>query len=801
MTAKVALGYVLIISIMAVAVWLVGGNSRVLTQASEAERMYVCRRSLMDSLVYCYMQAGNAERSICMNVDKWDSFDRHVSAAISIADSLDRVTDGRLTGRIDSLKMYFAMMRANTKAVMRIMARYEPGAALDKKVRSLREGGDSVLIVADSTQRREETRVTVEVVRNRKGFFRRLADAFRKQRDDTVKVGRETTVHADTAVQTVDIAGDVAQALAEVQSQEELQMRDIDAKLRNSVWRQQRAGMATAARIQQLISRLREEEYITRQASFDADLRGRRELLAHIVALSVISVVAAAVLLCLVRRDNRRAERYRRGLQRAKEETERLMLTITHDIKAPAASVSGFIDLMRDELASTGNDNGRIAEYLSNIKATADHLLRLVRTLLDHRQMQEGAMVLHPVAFNAGRLIVECAEGMRPMVCQRGLTLHCVVDESCNAVCRADALRLRQILENLIGNAVKYTAEGGITVTACMSDGILAVSMADTGVGMTEEETERIFEAFARLDGACGIEGTGLGLSITKELVSQLNGTINVRSVKGEGTVFKVEIPVEIVTGNVEETDDDDVNATVAVNVRDIMVVDDDPLQRRLVCELLSRMVASDGSAPRVMEVPSAERALELLRVSRPDAMLVDVEMPGMGGEQLAAAVRAGGVGVYMVAMTAHDTAIKPRLSAAGFSECLFKPVGRDGLRRVLGLRDKGADDAPDTGCDLSALTAFADGDREAQDEIMRCFREQMEELVAILDEGMGRCDRERISYVAHKAAPTLTMIGFSEEEALLSLSPERIGRLADDGVLRQAEVLRAGIKAVLRQV
>lgn len=790
-TAKVALGYMLIISIMAVAVWLVGGSSRVLAQAAEDERMYVERRSLVDSLVYSFMQASSAERAICMNVDQWDNFERHIRATIGIADSLDRATGGRMTVRIDSLKAHLAMMRSNTMAMMRVMARYEPGTALDRKVRSLREGGDSVLIVADSTQRKEETRITVEVVRSRKGFFRRLADAFRRQREDTVAVGQETTVHADTAVQRVDIAEDVAEALAEVQGQEEMLLRNRDTRLRNSVWRQQRAGMATAARIQQMISQLREEEYATRQASFEADLQGRRELLAQIVVLSIISVVAAATLLYLVWRDNRRAERYRRGLQSAKEETERLMLTITHDIKAPAASVSGFIDLMRDELTATGGNRGRVAEYLVNIKATADHLLRLVRALLDHRQMQEGTTVPHPVAFNIRALIEECAGGMRPLVHQRGLTLHCEVDGSCDVVARADAFRLRQVMENLIGNAVKYTMEGGITVSAHKTGDTLSVSMADTGVGMTEEETERIFEAFTRLDSAEGTEGTGLGLSITKEMVALLGGTIGVRSVKGQGTVFTVAVPVEECDGG-EERPEEEHAAGVPEMVRSIMVVDDDPLQRRLVCELLAQLTAADGTPLRVTAVPSAERALEEIKASCPDAMLVDVEMPGMSGPQMVEALSVDAA-IHLVAMTAHEPSIRPRLLEAGFSDCLFKPIGREGIIRALGLSGKGG------GYDLSPLTAFADGDGEAQDEIMRCFREQMSELLGMLDDGMERHDRERISYVAHKATPTLTMIGFREAEALLALTPEHIGELDDAGLLRQAEIVRREMQAVLR--
>lgn len=786
-TIKVALGYALIIAIMAVAVWLIAGNSRAMLQMAEEERTYVARRTLVDSLVYSFMQASNAEQAICMNMDQWDIFDHHIRNTISLADSLDRATDGRMSQRIDSLKAHLMMMSRNTVAIMHAMARFAPGAALDRKVRSLREGGDSVVIVADSTQRRQETRTTVEVVRSRKGFFRRLADAFRKQYEDTVAVEEQTTMHADTALQRVDIAGDVAQALAEVQNEEQERHRDNSARLRDKVWRQQRAGMVMTNRIQQIISQLREEEYATRQAAFDTDQQKRRDMLAHIVALSVISIVAAAILLYLVWRDNRRAERYREGLQHAKDETERLMLTITHDIKAPAASIAGFIDLLRDEMTAARANIGRTGEYLTNIKATADHLLRLVRALLDHRQMQEGTTTLRPVSFNASQLIEECVAGMEPLVRQRGLTLRCAADASCDRRCIADAFRLRQIMENLIGNAVKYTMEGGITVTASMQDRMLRICLADTGVGMTEEETERIFQAFTRLDSADGTEGTGLGLSITSEFVSLLGGTITVRSVKGEGTVFHIEIPVEEDNGEKDAVEESE---TVQGTFRNILIVDDDPLQLRLVCELLGQLRAADGSPLQVTTLQSASRAFEILTTLRPDAMLVDVEMPEMDGRQLAERISDTASHIHLIAMTAHEPGIRPELIRAGFNDCLFKPIRRSDMIRALGLADSGATTAA-TPYDTSALTAFADGDEEAKAEILRCFKEQMEELTGILDEGIENCDRRKIAHVAHKATPTLTMIGFKGQDILSALTPEHISEHDDEETLRLARRLR----------
>ena len=182
---------------------------------------------------------------------------------------------------------------------------------------------------------------------------------------------------------------------------------------------------------------------------------------------------------------------------------ERLLLTITHDIKAPAASISGFIDLMKDYV-----DNPQ--HLLSQQhQGSATHLSRLVAALLDYHQLENGLMKLNPVDFSPADMFRQCAGEMQILSREKGLELHLELDgiSSPQTYYRADAFRIRQILNNLVSNAIKYTDRGSITIQAAISpQHLLTFSVRDTGKGMTTEERQKVFQAFTRLKSAQGIE-------------------------------------------------------------------------------------------------------------------------------------------------------------------------------------------------------------------------------------------------------------------------------------------------------
>jgi signal transduction histidine kinase/CheY-like chemotaxis protein len=436
---------------------------------------------------------------------------------------------------------------------------------------------------------------------------------------------------------------------------------------------------------------------------------------------------------------------YRENLEEANEEIrrimnqrERLLLTITHDIKAPAASISGFIDLMKDYV-----DNPQGISCLNSIKGSATHLSRLVAALLDYHQLENGLMKLNPVDFSPADMFRQCAGEMQILSREKGLELHLELDgiSSPQTYYRADAFRIRQILNNLVSNAIKYTDKGSVTIQAAISpQHLLTFSVRDTGKGMTTEERQKVFQAFTRLKSAQGIEGNGLGLNITQELVNLLQGTLRLESVKDKGSTFTVTIPLALGTAPAaEEAEEQKPLAPVKPHFENhkILLLDDDPLQLRLLQEMLKKLV---GDSWQVFACLHVAEALTMLHNEHPALMMMDIEMPEMNGIRMIQHINHSHMKV--VAMTAHDASIIRELKEAGFDDCLFKPFSTEKLKEILGLEDAASeteDIAEKTSSEaedmaegtnknsrFAPLLTFAEGDPEAEAEILSTVKQEL---------------------------------------------------------------------------
>lgn len=831
---KIAVGYALVIAVLGLAVWLVYGNTRAFMQIDKAEREFIQRRDIVDSLVYSMLEMNNSERALFLgNTGEWDGFDASLRRTLALSDTLKTLVGDSVQGaKIDSLQTLLLLKRKNTLAIMDEMAKNSADAFFSEKVNDLHQGHDSVMIHPKAVEVKEDKEVVYDIVKNRKGFFARLADAFRKQRTDTVKVSRRSRkAVTDSARHSINISDTVAGVLENIkregQKEREKRLRGLALKEQT----QQVVGVQLARRIEQLLEDIKQEEHRTLQSALDSDLNERRSVMLKIIALAMVAVMSAVVLLLYVRRDMRRARVYSENLERAKAETERIMaqrerllLTITHDIKAPAASISGFIELLGEHVRG-----GKAAAYLSNIKNSATHLLNLVGALLDYHRLESGKVEPRAVSFSARQLVESCADGIRPQALAKGLAVECDTAGCTGRLCLGDAFRIKQILDNIISNALKYTDEGSISVSARTAGSRLQVDIADTGRGMTPEETRRIFNAFTRLPGAQGTEGVGLGLSIAKELATLLGGRITLESAKGKGTTFHVSLPLEFSgngapSGEPQAADGKAVNISVKTRHRpvgiadgnlSILIVDDDRLQLQLLREMLAGI---SGGRWTITACSHADEALKLLASGHPHVFFIDIEMPEMSGTEVAARI-AGRYDTLLIAMTAHEPSIEPKLLEAGFDACLFKPFTTERLSATLqaatGVKpcggnadggkayvDTGNDGSGTaTGHDFRAVTEFAAGDNEACREILSSFITEIDGHTATLDKAKTGLDRAAISRVAHKALPMLTMIGARSTDMLKALSPENIDGVADGEMLKMCEAIVGEMREIRREL
>ena len=734
---KVSIGYAAVAIIMVLAIALVYGNTKSIIAINQASKEYIAKKNTADSTMTSLLKEEQ--------------------------ENLRQLSDA-MAGKPD--KNY-----------------------LREKVNSLNMGKDSVVVHSKAPQTHEAKSTTVEVVKTRKGFFRRLADAFKKEHAETLSVKKDSNMAVvDTVVTPVNVAENVADILQQIEKKENHEKRSHADNMNKEVEDLKVVSTQLALRSAKQLSDVHQKERGAMQRAISQAMEARRDLLWQMGLLAIVTIAAVMVLIVVIWRDSKKEREYQESLEAANEEIqcvmnqrERLLLTITHDIKAPAASIAGFIDLMGDYVSSRKG-----MECLHNIKNSAVHLSHLVASLLDYHQLENGLMKVRPTTFSLVRLVAECVEGMRLRAEEKGLRLSYDTTKA-EGLFLADAFRIRQILDNLVGNAIKYTDCGGVTVKARVSKAMgkhqLTLSVKDTGKGMTTEDKRKVFQAFARLGNAQGIEGAGLGLSITKELVALLDGEIHVNSTVGKGSIFTVTIPVE---PSKEETTKKDARKAFANHK--ILILDDDKLQLQLIQEMLRRIVDDSW---RVFACGHVVDALTTLHNERPALMLMDIEMPEMNGTEMIRHVNHAQMTV--VAMTAHDNSIKGQLLEAGFDDCLFKPFGIDQLARILGKEAKGqvvADDTTPTDGPSSrfdSLVAFAGGDEDAAREIVSTVKEELARHLSDLKEMRESAilPVENIGKVAHKLLPIASMTRMESVEALTALSPERIHGIGE-GQIRE---------------
>ena len=810
---KIITGYAILAIVLVFAAQMVYDSTRSLTDLNTASERLMERRNIVDSLVYSMLDAANAERSIMMgDTRQWQRFSSSLSESQRKAMQLKQlVSDSVKAMRMDTLANLLAAKRDNAMMVLNILADASGDAVYARKVHDLQSGRDSVVIHPNEITSASNRETVYNIVSTRRGFFRRLSDAFRRQRSDTIATTMQSGRTDSTAMaQGINIADSVAEALSDIRHE----IKRADTRRQDAIDNRTRSlklvSIQLAWRTGQMLEDIQSDEHNAMQRAINADMAARRATMMKIAMLALLAIGAAIVLIVYTLRDIRRQRRDHERIVEAKNETEllmqqrqRLLLTITHDIKAPVASISGFIALLREWV-----NQPKPVAYLDSIRSSAEHLLQLVGALLDYHQLESGKATTHAVSFNPAQLVSDCATQARPVANNKNLEVVCSLRPGADRMCQADAFRIRQIMNNLIGNAVKYTDRGTITVSAALNGSQLTMSVADTGSGMTESEQQRIFNAFTRLPDAQGKEGVGLGLSITREAVNMLGGTIRVVSQKGKGSKFTVTLPVTVDT--VQSAQPATIAGNTVPNVADnptpniinpapnaaspapdmacvkssshpikVVIVDDDRLQLQLLGEMMARM---ENICLDIHVTSSADEAIEMIGRLRPQLVFTDIEMPQMSGREMLRRIDRNGI--KTVAITAHDQSIYTELRAEGFDACLFKPFNVQTLAATLcqltgiapsvSIPTASASNARHDATLFAPLLVFAEGDAEAEQQIIADTRQSIADYLSMLNDPN---DTASIAKAAHKAMPLLKMLMPDDVEWLTDLTPERIGQ------------------------
>lgn len=801
--------------VIAIATWQVYDNSRLFVALNNASEQLLKRRDVVDSLVCSLLETNNAERSVLLGEgSEWPHFNRSVATSEQMAKQLKPfIADQGQRQRIDTLVELIHMKRENTKRVAQLMAFDNRDAFYRDKVQALQSGRDSVVIHSKLYGQHGQREKVYEIIKSKRGFFRRLGDAFRRQHADTV--GVTNILHdtkADSTAQRINIADSVANILTDIQNEEQRQNSRQQENVAARLNRLQRVSLQLSQRTGLLLEHIQREEKNALQKALGHAMQSRHKMVVRIAIIGLVAILIAALLVAYILRDIKRERRDRQRIVEAKTETERIMaqrerllLTITHDIKAPAASIAGFIELLSEQVSRQ-----KALAYIDSMRHSAIHLQQLVAALLDYHLLESGKAERHDVSFVPQQLAKSCVEEFKPMAAEKGLDITLgTLTPNCGDLWRSDAFRVKQIMSNLIGNAVKYTDRGGVKVEIRISPRQhLIIYVSDTGRGMSQADCQRIFDAFTRLPNGQGKEGVGLGLSITREVVQMLGGTITVTSEEGKGSCFTVSLPIkkeekkqkkdveenvasvetnrssteakEATTENNDATNgaNDAMNgnndATTEIN---ILAVDDDALQLELFKEMAQKI---GGAKLNISTTTSASEAIKLAEETKPQIMFTDIEMPEMSGKDMLKHVKNSDMST--VAMTAHDPSIMTSLKKAGFSTCLFKPFNAATLAATLAQITRlplSVKTAEQKASFFAPLTAFAEGDTEAEQEILTQVGESIKEYRQMLEQCLKsngeELQRDSISRAAHKAMPLLSMLKPGQCGWLQAITPEHI--------------------------
>ena len=409
-------------------------------------------------------------------------------------------------------------------------------------------------------------------------------------------------------------------------------------------------------------------------------------------SLAIVVTLASALVAAAACQSQRRVwadlYRARSDAQTAAQAKSEFLATMSHEIRTPMTAILGFTDeLLAD--AARGASAPAPQSALLTIKRNGEQLLRLINDILDVAKLESGKLVASLEACSPREIVASVTELLRPSASEKGLRLETDVAADVPQTLSTDATRLRQILLNLVGNAIKFTASGevGIRVrhvpVAGGAGAKLVLEIADTGIGLTREQSSRLFEPFSQADGSMArrFGGTGLGLAISRRYARLLGGDISIESAPNRGSVFRVTIPIGGTAAAAAGSGG--VSALPIMRGR-VLLAEDGEDNRALIVRILERAglqvdVASNGLEAATMAVGA------LLSGTPYDVVLMDMQMPETTGDEAVRALRADGYAGPIVALTAQALAgDREACLAAGCDDYATKPIERAALLALL---------------------------------------------------------------------------------------------------------------------
>jgi signal transduction histidine kinase/DNA-binding response OmpR family regulator len=620
-----------------------------------------------------------------------------------------------------------------------------------------------------TTQRKVVTTYTKDSVIEQKDERSRIAKLLgvgkKKKAPDTTqfKVKEEMSVTIDTLSvarqnEALEEVGQIMLDLDKEQRAENKKLLDQELALINS-------NSLFVTQLLGILHEVENEELSKMHANNNRAVKVVTQNISRISLLLLVFFLGAALLVYLIWVDIARSNYYKDQLEKAKEEAEelskikqRFLANMSHEIRTPLQSILGFSEQLK-------NYHGPHLEAVGAIHGSSEHLLHIVNEVLDYSRISSGSFTLVKEPFKLFALLKEVESAMRIQSEKKRLTLLLDLEKASDFELLGDAFRLRQILYNLVGNAIKFTSKGYVKVTLKTIEDEKGVNctfeIMDTGIGIHQDELKKIFNQFEQASSFItrNYGGTGLGLTIVKSLVEAQGGALDVTSQPGQGSTFHVNIRFE---KNVEMISQPDTLPEAVTNrfSGKVIVVDDDPMILRL-CSLIFKKneiehVTYNDAGKLIHQEPDAEVT----------HILMDIRMPHINGVELCRALRKKyHRETVFVALTAHVFAQeKQQLLNEGFNTILSKPFREEELLQLFGLKVKESRDTEkienDAAVDLSMLQKITMGDESLYQSILQQFQEETENDLQRLQEILQQPEAGVIREIVHRLAGRVGQMG-----------------------------------------
>ncbi|WP_417350650.1 ATP-binding protein [Flavobacterium alkalisoli] len=480
--------------------------------------------------------------------------------------------------------------------------------------------------------------------------------------------------------------------------------------------------------------------------------------------------------------DLTKSQEYRTQLELLNTENEKLlrsktmlMATVTHDLQTPLGSIIGFSDLIYNS-----DINPKQKQYLQNIRESADYILKLVSDLVDFSKLENNRITIEDTSFNLKNLIENTCRTLEHSAENKNIELNWDVEDELDTTILSDPYRIKQVLTNLISNAIKFTNEGSVEVTAVKKNESIQICVVDTGIGIAKESQSNVFKEFTQANP--GIEkkfgGTGLGLTISRRIIELLGGTIELESEEGKGSVFTIIIPyIKGIQSTIDTRGEEDTSYPYLKDKK-ILLVDDDKTQLSLLKEVFTDKNAVVTTEINALAVP------DIVAKSTFDIILTDIQMPGIDGFELLERLQGNNFNIPIIALSGRKDLTDEYFKEKGFTAFQPKPVNVNQLlelvSNIFGDNKTIKKETHETFnlnrplYDLKSLSQFTQNDPESLKMIIETFIQSSIENCNHLNEALSETNEQKVVEVSHKMIPMLKQIEAFHISEVLDTLEER---------------------------